>query len=205
MLEGEKKESKSWYQWNNRLCLQYVYCIRGLIKYMDTKAKCRHLKNLTCKETLRQMIIRVYFPPRFVNFCPSNLISGSTLTPPPPCVNKYTVYTLRIHCVRGRVWGSGPQADKHLPQSLFTGQFFRWRHFALHSVSLIFLRLYCNLYCILYWLPLTSFPLDSSIISFSYSVCRQDFSKMSCLHVFQHIWFWVKENYSRAPKYIHML
>jgi hypothetical protein len=32
----------------------------GLIKYIDTKAKCRHLKQLTCKGTLRQVFIRVY-------------------------------------------------------------------------------------------------------------------------------------------------
>ncbi len=29
----------------------------GLINYTDTKAKCRHLKKLTCKETLRQVFI----------------------------------------------------------------------------------------------------------------------------------------------------
>jgi hypothetical protein len=32
----------------------------GLINYIDTKAKCRHLKKLTCKGTLRQVFIRVY-------------------------------------------------------------------------------------------------------------------------------------------------
>jgi hypothetical protein len=30
-------------------------------------------------------------------------------------------------------------SDKQLPQSLFTSNFFRWRHFALTSMSLIFL------------------------------------------------------------------
>jgi hypothetical protein len=55
----------------------------GLIKYIDTKAKCRHRK----KGTLRQMFIKL-------------------------CV------------CGGRGWGSGPQTDKHLPQSPFTGQFF---------------------------------------------------------------------------------
>jgi hypothetical protein len=33
-------------------------CMDKLI--IHTKAKCRHLKKLTCKETLRQMFIRVY-------------------------------------------------------------------------------------------------------------------------------------------------
>ncbi len=36
--------------------------LHGLINYKDTKTKCkcRHLKNLTCKGTLRQVFIRVY-------------------------------------------------------------------------------------------------------------------------------------------------
>jgi hypothetical protein len=36
--------------------------------------------------------------------------------------------------------GRRPQTDKHLPQNPFTGKFFRWRHFALLSMSLIVLR-----------------------------------------------------------------
>ncbi len=45
-------------------------------------------KTLTCKGTLRQVFVGVSSP--------SNLISGSTLSPSPlPCVNKYTVYTYR--------------------------------------------------------------------------------------------------------------
>ncbi len=32
----------------------------GPINYIDIKAKCRHLKKLTCKETLRQVFITVY-------------------------------------------------------------------------------------------------------------------------------------------------
>ncbi len=47
-----------------------------------------------------------YFRPSFVNGFNS---------PPLSCVKKNTVYTF---------WGSGPQTDKHLPQSPFTGQFF---------------------------------------------------------------------------------
>ncbi len=36
----------------------------------------------------------------------------------------------------GEFWfvGKWPQTDKHLPQSLFTVKFFRWRHFALTSI-----------------------------------------------------------------------
>ncbi len=32
----------------------------GLISYIDSTAKCHHLKNLTCKGTLRQVSIRVF-------------------------------------------------------------------------------------------------------------------------------------------------
>ncbi len=51
----------------------------GLINYKDNEVKCRHLKILTCKGTLRHVFIRVYRLeiPSFVNYCPSNLLSGS--------------------------------------------------------------------------------------------------------------------------------
>jgi hypothetical protein len=124
---------------------------------------CNH--GLTCKGTLRQVFIRVYrlrysqscwyFRPSFVSYCPSNHLSLFHL-PPPFSVSKYRQW------VDGRGWGcwvvletifcrfwpdseptkllDHPQTDKHLPQSPFTGKFFRWRHFALFSISLIFLR-----------------------------------------------------------------
>ncbi len=51
------------------------------------------------------------------------------LPPPPlPCVNKYMGHSVCIHTVcnkRGGGMGSGPQTDKHLPPSTFTGQFVR--------------------------------------------------------------------------------
>ncbi len=104
--------------------VRYVDCgavglPHGLINLIDTKAKCRHL--------WRYSQSCWYFRPSFVNCCPSPLLCGSNH----PCLNKYlyTVYT-RIQCVRG----SWHQTDKHLPQ------IFRWRHFALPSMSLIFLR-----------------------------------------------------------------
>ncbi len=52
-----------------------------------------------------------YFRPSFVNFCPSNLFSGSN-PPPIPYVNMFTVYTYTV-CKGGGV--SWPQTDKHLP------------------------------------------------------------------------------------------
>ncbi len=120
----------------------------GPINYTDTKAKCRHLKKFTCKGTARQllfmrvfrleiqsvMLVFYYFRPSFVDCCPSYL-TGST---PPPFPVWISILYARIQCVRGgEVWGSGPQTDKHLPRRPFTGHNFRWRHFALHSVSLI--------------------------------------------------------------------
>jgi hypothetical protein len=58
----------------------------GQINNIDTKAKCRHLKKISYKGTKGQVFIRVYileihqscwyFQPSFVNFCPSNILSG---------------------------------------------------------------------------------------------------------------------------------
>ncbi len=75
----------------------------GPINYIDTKAKCRHIKKLTCKGTLRQVFICLRPPPllgfclgRFSNFVDSesgqiksvkllqNMVSNRTRHPPPP-------------------------------------------------------------------------------------------------------------------------
>ena len=50
---------------------------------------------------------------------------------PLPYVNKYTVYTHAVCNGGGGVWGSGPQTDKHLPQSLFTDNFFEMTTFCI--------------------------------------------------------------------------
>jgi hypothetical protein len=65
-----------------------------LINYIDTKAKCRHLKNLPVKRLYggclsefidwRYLLYNQscwYFRLSFVNCCPSNLLSASTLPP----------------------------------------------------------------------------------------------------------------------------
>jgi hypothetical protein len=44
-------------------------------------------------------------------------------------VNKYTLYTYSV--CKGGVWGSGPQTEKHLPQSPFTGEFFQMTTFCI--------------------------------------------------------------------------
>ena len=96
--------------------------------------KCRHLKKLTCKWTLRQVFI----------------ICGPEPHNPSPLHSVY-VYTVCLFTQRrgggGRVEPKrrGPQeicylqsinSDKHLPQSPFTDPFFTWRHFAVTSISL---------------------------------------------------------------------
>jgi hypothetical protein len=112
----------------------------------DTIAKSCHLKKLTCKglggrclsefifKLEMQSVILVFFRPSFVNCCPSNLFSASTLPAfPLPCVNKYGILYECIHYTYtvcrgwwgGGLWGSETQTDKHLPQSPFPGQFFR--------------------------------------------------------------------------------
>ncbi len=80
---------------------------------IDTKAKCRHLKKLTCKGILWQVFIKVYrletqlcwyLRPSFVNCCPFNLLSGSTL--PLPCVNnRISLLYTRIQCIEEGVMG----------------------------------------------------------------------------------------------------
>ncbi len=125
---------------------------RRLINFIDTTAKCRHLKKLTRKGTLR--FIRVYrleiqsvmlvFSTQLCELLPlsPSLWFNSLLPCPPSQVNKYTVY---MHTVwknggGGMIWCSEPYTDKNLQQSPFTGKFFfRWRNFAMPSMSLIFL------------------------------------------------------------------
>jgi hypothetical protein len=92
----------------------FIPCIID-INYIDTKAKCRHLKNLPvkgfCGRCLSEFIDWRYVQPSFanVNCCPSpfSLVELSPL----PLFSSYE-----------RAIG---KMDKHLPQSHFTGQFFR--------------------------------------------------------------------------------
>ncbi len=64
--------------------------------------KCRHLRKIDLQRDFAAgvyqslwagyTVSRWYFRPSFVNCCPSNLLSGSTLPPFPACVNRYIVY-----------------------------------------------------------------------------------------------------------------
>ena len=44
------------------LAVSYIFgdSLLKIMDYKDTKAKCRHMKILTCKGTLRQVFIKVY-------------------------------------------------------------------------------------------------------------------------------------------------
>ncbi len=80
-----------------------------LINYIDIKAKCRHLKNLTCKGTFRQVFIRLR-PIQLLGFClgwSSNFVGSESVqrqsvkilqnmvsnTPPPTPSHTPSVHT----------------------------------------------------------------------------------------------------------------
>ncbi len=154
---------RSWVFWNNwtyefleklrKICGRVYLCKFNFCFYVyivihkhwvDTKTKCRHLKNWPLKglwgRCLSELIDRRYsqscwyFWPSFVNCCPSNLLSGSTIPPPFLCVNKYTVHTYKVFKGGEEVWGSGPHTDNSCRKVPLHVNFFRWRHFALPSM-----------------------------------------------------------------------
>jgi hypothetical protein len=129
-------------------------------------AKCHHLKKFTWDGTLQQVLIDFidwryshscyYFRPSFVNCYTSNLLSGSTLPPPPLfslCGSVPSLHCIHVH--RTVRWGgggggggigfSGPDTEKTCRKVPLQVNFFRWRHFALPSMSLIFL---CYMDCL---------------------------------------------------------
>ncbi len=92
-------------------------------------------KKLACKGTLRKVFIRVYrlegiqscwyFRPSFVNCCPTNLLSGSTLRPTPPFpVSKYSIYR---QCVAGRERGVLSHVGDYILQDFNTLYLTRFR------------------------------------------------------------------------------
>jgi hypothetical protein len=78
----------------------------GLINYKDTKTKCSQQKKLTCKGTSRGRCFLEFidwryspsccmvFRPSFVNYYPSNLLSGSPTPSPLPCVKVQYIQTV---------------------------------------------------------------------------------------------------------------
>ncbi len=124
-----------------------------LINYIDTKIKWCHLKTLTGKRTLRQAFIRVYrleqwdtvshvgiFDPALwtVVALPFSLVQLISFLL--PCVHKDSILYTRIPCVRGGYGVLGLRQINTCRKIPLQVNFFRWLHFALPSMSLIFLR-----------------------------------------------------------------
>ncbi len=127
-----------------------------MITLIEVKAKCHHLKKITCKWTLRQVFIRVYkleitrsvmlvFSTQLCDlYSPLVPLSPSlkfNSLPPLPCVNKYTV-----HVTVCRGWGGYGvlgirkiNTRRKVPIQVI---FFSWHlTFCLPSIILIFLRI----------------------------------------------------------------
>ncbi len=119
----------------------------GLVNYIDSKAKFRHLKNWPVKG-LRQVLIDWrysqsywYFRPSFVNCCPFNILSGSTLPPIPFLEKVYCTVNTYTICKGGGVYRVlGISQVNTCRKAPLHVNFLRWQHFALPSMSLIFPR-----------------------------------------------------------------
>jgi hypothetical protein len=120
-----------------------VWLSHALNNYTDTKAKFRHLKKLACKGTSRQMFIRVcrleiqsvmlVFSTQLCELLPLWVNS------PPLSVWISILYT-HIQCVRGGYGVLGLRQINTCRKVPLQVNFVRWRHIALLSISLIFLR-----------------------------------------------------------------
>ncbi len=140
----------------------FLWYTHWLINYIDTKANCCR-KKLTWKGTLRQSLQTWdtvshgwYFRPSFVNCCPSNLLSGSSLPPFPVCIS---IQCTRIQCVRGEgIWGQrrgrGLRQINTCQKVPSQVNFFRWRHFGLVSTLYSWLVHGYTVQCTVYdWRP----------------------------------------------------
>jgi hypothetical protein len=137
-----------------------VVAIRRKIKLIEGNAKCCHLKKLTCNGTLQQVFICLrpripYLPPPhtlYTNIL-TNIGKGRGGRAKPERRGERQEGREQItklgwqhqyDLMYARNWLSPvykTPAAKSLYRSLF-----RWRHFALTSLSLIFLRCYSKLY-----------------------------------------------------------
>jgi hypothetical protein len=104
------------------------------------------IHNTACKGNLQQQFLDwrysqlcwYFFDPALWTFAPLPYCLDQ-LSPFPVWISIRYIYTYTV-CWGGvgGVWGYVPQTDKHLSQSPFTGQFFRWWHFAMPSLRLSF-------------------------------------------------------------------
>ncbi len=117
----------------------------------------------------------------FLNWCPSNLLSGLILpTPPLPCVYKYTIYTNTVGKWGKGVRDSGPEKINTCRKAHLQVNFVRRRHFALSSISLIYLR--SEVLQMHNYMHILSFP-----SSFQY--CSEIQVSLFLVHLREHILF----------------
>jgi hypothetical protein len=115
--------------------------LHGQITYIDTKAKCRHLKNLPVKGLCGMCLSEFidwrynqscwYFRPSFVNCCPSNLLSGLTLPPSPSLFHCIIVEYIQTVCVAVRGLGVLSPVGDHILQEFNTLYLTRFRTFKI--------------------------------------------------------------------------
>ncbi len=123
-----------------------------LMNYIDNKAKCRHLKKLTCKGNLRQMFICLSPPPllgfclgwsiailyvlnlvryRVLNFC--KIWSPTGLNTPPS--QRLSVFTVLWHRVGGG-GGGRVESERSLEGQQFTQLGRKYQHEWLYLQSI---------------------------------------------------------------------
>jgi hypothetical protein len=126
---------------------------------IDTKAKFRSSKKLTCKGTLRQVFIRVHrlelqlvMSTQLCELLPHQPSLWFNILPSPfPCMSKYTVLIVHVYSVQGRGYGGLALRQINTCRKVpLQVNFFRWWHLALPSMSLMFLRFLWSLFLVLY-------------------------------------------------------
>jgi hypothetical protein len=101
--------------------------------YTNTKAKCRHLKKSPIKGLCgRCLSVRPTYGGEGPELNQREDERGSKS-------QSWVENTNMTECTQEIGYLQSINTDKHLPQSPFLSQFFRWQHFALPSMSLIFL------------------------------------------------------------------
>jgi hypothetical protein len=119
----------------------------GVTNYIDTKAKCCHLKNWPlkglCGKGVSEFIDwrKSIFDPALWTVPPLTFSPIQLPYPPfPVWISIHTVYTYKV-CLGGGGYGIlGLRQINTVRKVPLHVNFVRWRHFALPSISLIFVR-----------------------------------------------------------------
>ncbi len=149
------------------------HAVHGLIDYVQpySKAKCRHLKKLTCKWTLRQVFIRVHKKEIVshvgisTQLCELLPLQPSLWFNYPPFPVWIGILYTRIQCVWGGHGVLGLIQIDSCRKVPLRVNFFRWRHFALPSMRHIFLWAYLltHLFFLWGWRQLAHTPHSSAV------------------------------------------